>query len=66
MPNIDFFDLFVVLPCVLILALSDVARSDSRGVFWSCFEALVAGDVRPQGLFRRLGISGTLHFSLLL
>ena len=66
MPNIDFFDFFVVLPYVFILVLSDVARSDSRGVFWSCFEALVAVDVRPQGLFRRLGISGTLHFSLLL
>ena len=26
----------------------------------------MAGDVRPQALFRRLGISGTLHFSLLL
>ena len=26
----------------------------------------MAGDVRPEGPFRRLGISGTLHFSLLL
>ena len=26
----------------------------------------MAGDVRPQGPFRRLGISGTLHFLLLL
>ena len=34
--------------------------------FWSCFEPLVAGDVCPQDLFRRLGISGTLHFSLCL
>ena len=28
-----FFDFFVVLPCVRLLALSDVARADSRDVF---------------------------------
>ena len=33
MPNMNFFDFFVVLPCVRLLALSDVARADSRAVF---------------------------------
>ena len=32
-PNMNFFDFFVVLPCVRLLALSDVARADSRAVF---------------------------------
>ena len=33
MPNMNFLDFFVVLPCVRLLALSDVARADSRDVF---------------------------------